>query len=92
MVGIYKGITISAIGFNIWAVAAGIKKYKSIIKEKENKGDKIVLLGKSILYNIEVLIFNALIHLNICHDGLVLINNMLKKYDKMKEKNKNWKI
>ena len=41
-------------------IAAGIKKYKSIIKKKKKKHDKIVLLAKSKLNGIEVLISKAL--------------------------------
>ena len=50
------GITTSAIGLKICAITAGIKKYKSIIKKKKKKHDKIVLLAKSKLNSIEVLI------------------------------------
>ena len=45
--GFHMGITSSAVGLKICAVAAGIKKYKSIIKKKEKKYDEIVLLAKS---------------------------------------------
>ena len=38
------------------AIIAGIRKYNSIIKKKENKNDQIVLLTKSNSNNIEVLI------------------------------------
>ena len=41
------GITSSAIGVKFCAIAAGIKKYKSIIKEKKKKYDEIVLVAKS---------------------------------------------
>ena len=47
LVGIPIGITSSAIGLKICAITAGIKKYKSIIKKKKKKHDKIVLLAKS---------------------------------------------
>ena len=47
LVGIPIGITSSAIGLKICLITAGIKKYKSIIKKKEKKHDKIVLLAKS---------------------------------------------
>ena len=47
---------------------AGIKKHKSIIKKKRKKRDKIVLLAKSKLNNIDVLISKSLIHSNISHD------------------------
>ena len=40
-------ITSSAIGSKICAITAGIKKYKSIIKKKKKKHNKIVLLAKS---------------------------------------------
>ena len=35
LVGIPIGITSSAVGLNIFAITAGIKKYKSIIKKKK---------------------------------------------------------
>ena len=54
LLGVPIGITSSVIGLKICAVAAGIKKYKSIIKKKKKKYDKIVLLAKSKLDSIEV--------------------------------------
>ena len=60
----------------------------SIIKKKEKKHDKIVLLGILKLNIIEVLISKALINSNISHDEFVLINNLLKEYDQMKKKSK----
>ena len=42
LVGIPIGITNSAIGLRICAIAAGIKKCKLIIKKKNNNRDKIV--------------------------------------------------
>ena len=41
------GITSSAIRLKIFAIAAGIKKYKYIIMKNKKKHDKIVLLTKS---------------------------------------------
>ena len=61
------GITSSAIGINICAITAGIKKYKSIIKKKK-KHYKTVLLGEDKLNTIEVLIFKVLIDSYINHD------------------------
>ena len=90
LIGIPIGITSSAIGLKICAIAAGIKKYKSIIKKNKKKHDKIVLLVKSKLNRIEVLISKSLTDSNICHDESVLINNVLKEYDDMKEKIKNF--
>ena len=54
LLGIPIGITSSAIGLKICAIAGGIKKYKSIIKKKKKKHDKIVLLAKSKLSSIKV--------------------------------------
>ena len=71
-------MTSSAIGLKICAIDAGIKKYRSIIKKKKKKHDRIVLLAKSKLNNIEVLICKALIDSVISHDEFVLINNVLK--------------
>ena len=65
----------------ICAIAVGIKDYMPMIKTKKKKHGKIVLLAESKLNNIEVLISNALIN------EFVVINNVLKEYDKMKEKN-----
>ena len=47
IVGIPLEITSSAIGSKICAMTAGIKEYKSIIKKKKKKHNKIVLLAKS---------------------------------------------
>ena len=49
------------------------------------------MLTKSESNKIEVVISKALIDSNITHDELVLINNMLKEYDSMKEEIKNLK-
>ena len=89
LIGIPIGITSSAKELKICAITAGIKKYKSIIKKKKKKHDKIVLLAKSKLNSIEVLISKALIDSNISHDEFVLINNVLKEFYDMKEEIKN---
>ena len=88
LIGIPIRITSSAIGLKTCAINAGIKKYKSIIKKNKNKYDKIVLLAKFKLYRIEVLISKALIESVIRHDEFVLINNILKEYNEMKQKKK----
>ena len=61
LVCVPAGITSSAVGIQIWAIIAGSKKCKSLIKKKKKKHDKIVLLGKDKLNNIEVLISKALV-------------------------------
>ena len=83
--GIPIGILSSAIGLKIFAIAPGIRKHKLIIKKKEKKHNKTVLLTRSKLNGIEDWISKALIDSNISHDEFVLINNVLKEYDKMKE-------
>ena len=84
-------IASSAIGLKIFGIAAVIKKYKSIIKKKKKKQDKIVSLGKSKLNAIEVLISKSLIDSNIDHNEFVSINNVLKESEEMKEEIKNLK-
>ena len=54
LIGISVGITSSAVGIKICAITAGIKRYKSIIKKKKKKHDKIVLLAKTNLNSIVV--------------------------------------
>ena len=52
---------------------------------------KTVLLAKFKLNSIEVLSFEALIDSVTSNEELVLINNVLKEYNKMKEETKNLK-
>ena len=49
------------------------------------------MLTKAKLNSIEILISKALIDSVISHDEFVLINNMTKEYEEMKEKIKNLK-
>ena len=91
MFGIPIGIASSAIGLKICPIAAGIKKYQSISKKKKKKHDKIIFLAKSKLNKIEVLICKALIDSNISQDKFVLVNNVLKEYNKIKEEIENLK-
>ena len=66
-----------------------LKKYKSVIKKKLEKHDKILLLAKSKLNRVDVLIPKTLINSNICHDEFVLINNVPKEFDDVREEIKN---
>ena len=54
--------------------------------------DKIVLLEKDKLNTTEVLISKALVDSYISHGEFVSVNNVLKKYYKMREKIKNREI
>ena len=60
-VGILITFMSSAIGLEICVITVGIKKYKSIIKKKKKKRDKIVSLTKSKLNRIEMLSSKPLI-------------------------------
>ena len=53
------GITSSTVGIEICATTAKIKNYKSIVRKKKKKHDKILSLGKDKLNTIEVLILKA---------------------------------
>ena len=70
-------------------MAAGIENYKSKIKKKKKKHDKIVLLAKSKFNSIEVFISKVLIDSNISYDKFVLINNAMKEFYEMKVEIKN---
>ena len=49
LLGIPRGVRSSALRLKICATAAGVTKYKSIIKKKKKKHNKKVLLAKSIV-------------------------------------------
>ena len=83
------GIASFAVGLKICTITAAIKKYKSIIKKIEKKHDHIVLLAKTKSNTIEVLISKALSDAYSNHDEFVLVDNVLREYNKMKEKIKN---
>ena len=89
LVVISVGIASFAVGIKICAKFAAIRKYKLITKIKKKKHDKIVLLLKTNLNTVEVLTSKTLIDSYIRHGEFVLVNNVLKEYDDMKEK---WKF
>ena len=66
--GIPAGITSSAVGFKMGIITTRIKKYKSIIKKKRNKHEKIAFKAKTKLNSIEVLISEVLINSFVIHD------------------------
>ena len=57
----------------------------------KKRHDKIVLLAKSKLNSIEILTSMVLIDSDVSHDEFILINNVLKEYDEMKEEIKSLK-
>ena len=85
LVDIPIGIASSAIGLKMCAIIETIKNYKSIIKKKKNKNNKIVLLAKSKLNSIELLVSKDLIDSVMTHNECVLINNVLKEYNETKQ-------
>ena len=58
-------------------------------QKKKKKHGKLVLLEKDKLNIIESLISKALINSYIIHDEFVSVNNVLREYNKIKEKLKN---
>ena len=85
LIGNPIGITSSVIGLKICQINAGIKNYKSIFNKKKKKDDKILLVAKCKLNTLGVLISNTSINSFVSHDEFVLINNLLKVYNKMRE-------
>ena len=85
LLGILIGIKSSVIGLTFCARTAGIKECKWIIKKNKKNHDKIIFLTKSKLNSTDALISKILIDSKISHDRFVLINNVLKEYDYMKE-------
>ena len=83
------GITCSAVGLKIWALAARIKIHKLIIKKKREKHDKILFFAKVKFNQIEVLISKALIDSYINHDDFVSLNNVLREYNEITEESRN---
>ena len=67
-----------AFGLKVCTIAAGIKRYRSIIKKKKKKHNQVVLLVKSALNSIEDLISKGLIDSVISHDEFVLRKRVLK--------------
>ena len=67
-------------------------KIKSKIKKKRSKYDKLVLLAESQLNTTKVSMSKALIDSSISLDEFVLVNDMMKEYNNMKETIKNHKI
>ena len=83
------GITSFAVELNICGITAGIKKSKLLIKKKNKKHGKILMLGKGKLNTTEVLISKALIDSYIRHEKFVSVNNELRGYYERKKEIKN---
>ena len=66
-----------------------LKSISQSFRKRKRSINKIVLIAKSKLNSTEFLICKALVDSDISHDEFILINNVLKKYDEMKEEIKN---
>ena len=90
MVGIPIAITSSAVGLKICVIPEATKKYKSIIEKWNRSMIKQYCYQNQIyiafLTYIEFLTSKALIDSVISHDEFVLIHNILKEYNEMKQK------
>ena len=62
-----------------------VKKLLSTTRNKKKKHDKIFMLAKSKLNNIETLISQALIDMEISHEEYISVLKEKNKYEKMKE-------
>ena len=82
----------STVGIKICVITSGIIKYKSKVKKKKKKHDKIDLIGKDQLNIIEVLIFKELIDSYITHDKFLSVNNVLREYYEIKIEIKNLEL
>ena len=81
LVDVSVGIKGSPVGLKVCAITARITRYKSIIKKKKKKHDKIVLPGKAKLDSFEVLISKALIDSCSSNVEFVSVNNVLREYN-----------
>ena len=84
LVGVPVDIKSSAVELKMNTITAIIKKYKSIIKKKRKKLDKIVLLGKTKLNIIKILISKVVTDSYIVHDDFFLVNNVFWEDNEMK--------
>ena len=70
----------------IFSLTTGIiKKLLSITRSKQKKHDKILILVKSKLNNIETLVSQILINMEISHEEFITILKEKDKYETMKE-------
>ena len=69
----------------IFSLTTGIVKQLLNITRNKKKHDKILMLAKSKLNRIETLISQALIDLDINHEGFITILKEKDKYERMKE-------
>ena len=85
IVGALVGIVNASLALFFSLTTGIIKKLLNITRNKKKKHDKILMLAKSKLNSIETLISQALIDMNISHEGFITILKEKDKYEKMKD-------
>ena len=89
IVGVHAGI-ISSTFILIFSLATGIiRKLLNETKKKKKKHSKIIMLTKNKLNSIETLISQAILDLEINHEGFIMIADEKKDYNDQKESIKN---
>ena len=77
LVGVTVVIASSAVVLNTCELAKGFKNWKSVVKKKRKKHDKIMLLAKTKLNINEVSSSKASINSYINHEEIASVNNAL---------------
>ena len=85
VVGAPVGIASASFTLIFSLTTAIVKKLLNTTRNKKEKHDKIFMLAKSKLNNIETLISQALIGMKISHEEYIAILKEKDKYEKMKE-------
>ena len=85
VVGAPVGIASASFTLIFSLTTAIVKKLLSTTRNEKEKHDKIFMLAKSKLNNIETLISQALIGMKISHEEYIAILKEKDKYEKMKE-------
>ena len=85
IVGAPVGIASASLTLFFSLTTGIVKKLLHITKSKKKKHDKIIMLAKSKLNNIENLVSQALIDMEISHEEHIAVLKEKDKYEKMKE-------
>ena len=85
VIGVPAGIACARFSL-VFFLATGItKRFLSITRKKQKKHNKIVMLAKSKLINIETIISQLLIDFEIIHEEFKTVVNEKEKYARMKK-------
>ena len=89
VVGAPVGIAGASFTLIFSLTTAIIKKLLRIARNKKKKHDKVLMLPKSKLNNIETLVSQVMIDMEISHEEFITILKEKDKYEKMKENVRN---